>query len=141
MLQESGCITLLTCLFNTINTHLNIYVIYVSFLLYFFLQTLADIRDRIDIVYTPDYPNFLKRLFHSFHHVMTTIPAFLTAAGAKKTSAVAGSSGAATNTNDDNMDSSIRLHVLTIYAAMPVNDALQPFVSDLYTIAFDAFCT
>ena len=71
---------------------------------------MADIRDRVEIVYTPDFGNFLQRLFPLFKSLLTATPMQSTAGPLN----------------------SLRHNLLEVLAQLPNVEALTPYVADMY---------
>ena len=77
------------------------------------LKTVIDIRERIEIVHSSEYRNFLQCYMPSFEHILVTRvqPQFVS--------------------NDSNK---IRLVVLEIMNRLPSNDVLKPYINKLIVL-------
>ena len=77
-------------------------------------RLIAEIRDRIDVVYTPEYPNFLHSVFPPLRELLM-----------RKTK----------EQFEDTSENRIRHGVLSILHKLPCNDVLKPYVYELMDLS------
>lgn len=80
------------------------------------VKLVTDLREGIEIVFTPEYPSYLQALFKPFCDILRTVPPQLA----------------------DNTEHKLRNLVLDILNRLPQNDAFKPYVGEMFEVCMAA---